>query len=132
MTNAIVQVHQYAIIVDSDNRVLWIKSAKSKKLMFPGGTVEKGESLDVAFNRELVEEIGFKAKVQGTVNVQILDFYDPPHLEFYFLCTAPKGKIRLSHEHSSYEWKAIKETKNSEVAHPSLIGFAKKAISMRK
>ena len=45
-----------AIIVDDDNNVILIRYASM--YMFPGGSVEQDESIDIALIRELEEELG--------------------------------------------------------------------------
>lgn len=68
---------------------------------FPGGKIEKGETIRECLKREIFEELNIKIKIEKL----FLDFkYDYPHLKvrlICFLCRHVSGKIRLT-EHQDF------------------------------
>ena len=91
-----------------ENKVLILEDAsKPGKWLIPGGRIDKGEDSEVAFRREIKEEIGFG-------DFEIHDLID--HEVFYYgKNRAPKcaliyyikndsDEIVLSPEHINYAW----------------------------
>jgi bis(5'-nucleosidyl)-tetraphosphatase len=77
---------------------------------FPKGGIEKGESEEEAAIREIREETGieirnfipsFKKKIE--YHYRRADGFSHKQVIF-FLAEAPTDKIRISFEHSGYEW----------------------------
>ena len=84
---------------------------------FPGGHLEKGETLKEGLKRELKEEIGFTEEFEPIIT----NYYDKikekngeliHHLEIDFIINVDSSKINinLSNEHYDYKW----VTKDSE------------------
>jgi 8-oxo-dGTP diphosphatase len=110
---------------------------------FPGGGIEKGESIPDALRREVWEETGLTVKPGKLVNV-FEDFFltiegkRPCHsILLYFLCTQPKGKITTKHfdeyekEYGApAEWMPVEKIKRlkfiNSVDSPALIKEAYK------
>lgn len=53
------------IVVDSEGRIAFLSNGEHS--LFPGGGVEKGESLEYAFIRECKEEIGCGVKITSSL-----------------------------------------------------------------
>lgn len=58
-----------------DEKILVVYSEKDRNLSLPGGGIEQGESLDVAINREFVEEAGYKLKSAEEI-VQVHSYWN--------------------------------------------------------
>ena len=60
-------------VVLCNDKVLLVRRKKGSRAgewAIPGGFVEYGETIDVAVKREVLEETGIEAKVQGLVAVR--------------------------------------------------------------
>lgn len=125
----LLEAHIYAIIINEKNEVLWIKSNGGKqKLMFPGGTLEKNESVFDALKREVIEETGLKIKIVKPIFSDILHFKNPPQISIYYFCKMEENIIKLSYEHSEFVFLSPNLIDVNLVAHPSLVEIAKMAI----
>lgn len=106
-----------AIIV-RDGKILLLKRRDSRpefnnKWEFPGGGVEKGETVDQCIIRECKEETGFTVQIQER-SPGILTHYEPKWNYQVFLmthiCTVKGGKLKLmDNENSGYGWFAPEE-----------------------
>ncbi len=129
MTRLLAEIHQYAVIVNAKKEILWVRSAGGKKrFMFPGGTIEENETLEESLKREIKEETNLEIKIKQPVATHLLKNKKPKQLAIYYFGINPKGKIKLSHEHTEYKWAKPKEMQENEVAHPALIELAKMAV----
>ena len=71
----------------------------------PGGTVEDGETLEQALEREVSEETGLTIKVGQPVFVFDTNNPDRPTLQIVFDCDYVSGEVTLNpEEHSTFEW----------------------------
>lgn len=98
-----------AIIVREDGKVLVLRRSKVISLRhmndLPGGVVDKGENLEMALVREVLEETGLA--VAGHTKIDVTNFMTwvgPVQMHTY-VCNA-SGKIKLSWEHDAYWWAA--------------------------
>lgn len=92
-----------AIIPDTMLRqVLTLRSRLHGSWGFPGGAVQRGESIYEAVARECQEELGLEVDVlylTGVYYVRRLDTHT-----CVFRCSLRDGAIRLSLEHSRFAW----------------------------
>ena len=76
----------------------------------PGGAINFGEDTYAALRREFIEETGLKISIG-----QILLAYGymsgqwRHQFQLVFSCINPKGKVRLSRDHTEYRWVTLKE-----------------------
>ncbi len=88
----------YAIIVH-DGRMLLLRSHDTRKWMQPGGGIEKGEHIEQALKRELLEEAGLEIKVGNFAHFEEdFFYYDPLDLAiqgylFFYYCTAKTDRL---------------------------------------
>ena len=82
----------YAIIIHEDS-VLLLKSQATGKWMQPGGGIQKGETIEQALQREMLEEVGIQVAIDKFAHFQADFFYYDPldkafqgYLFFYY-CT---------------------------------------------
>ncbi len=61
------------VIFDKENKVALVYSAKNQYHKLPGGGVGEGEDLEVALQRELIEEVG--CKVESIEELGIVEEY---------------------------------------------------------
>lgn len=103
------QVEVAAAIVMDQGAILCVQRGKNKlsyiseKFEFPGGKIEKGETLKETVVRELKEELMLEVlpkKKLITVKHQYPDFHLTMHA---FLCTCSTRNLKLT-EHIDYRW----------------------------
>ncbi|WP_203295319.1 (deoxy)nucleoside triphosphate pyrophosphohydrolase [Luteirhabdus pelagi] len=98
-----------AAIIENGDKILCVQRGEnkltyiSKKFEFPGGKVEKGETLESALSRELQEELQIEPDIQNlflTVKHSYPDFDITMHS---FICKAKTRNINLT-EHINSVW----------------------------
>ena len=103
------QVEVAAAIVMDEGEILCVQRGKNKlsyiseKFEFPGGKIEKGETLKETVVRELKEELMlevFPKEKLITVKHQYPDFHLTMHA---FVCSCKDRKLKLT-EHIDYKW----------------------------
>lgn len=100
-----------AIIIDEQDRVLILRRSENERKKqethvfdFPGGSLEEGESLLEALEREVNEETGLRVDVIAPAYVYD-EIQEDHHLVIVkFACHRPVGNLALSDEHDQYEW----------------------------
>ena len=123
---AVFEAHAYGVIQNADGKVLFMKSTDGlKKFMFPGGTVEIGETTIAALKREIKEETNLEVEITELLHIETLNFKTPPQLAIYYSCKNPKGEFKLSSEHNEYVWEFPSKFDAKLIAHPSLLEVAK-------
>ena len=96
-----------AAVIKKKDKYLIVQRNKNKylglKWEFPGGKVEKGESLEDAVKREIKEELSIKINVIKKIGEE---YYKDEKIDikiYYFECFHSSGKIFLN-EHEGYRW----------------------------
>ena len=89
----------------------------------PGGRVRKGETLEEAVKREVLEETGLKCRSIHQVGVINQIFPEVHTISIYYLVEAENSNVKLNDEHSDYRW----VSKLPEGCHRYLKTMVKKA-----
>ncbi len=97
-------------VITRNKKFLMIKKKKNGKIdfSFPGGLVEKTESLEDALKREVKEEIGLEIEPLRVIHAT--KYKHPSGSEnvgIYFLCKPKSGKIKLGREKDQKFLKAV-------------------------
>lgn len=93
---------------ENTSRVLCAQRSEQMKLPlkweFPGGKVEKGESLEACLIREIQEELKIKVQVISKMASNIHTYQDNKQIELIpFRCRITEGNIHLR-EHKQILW----------------------------
>ncbi len=102
-------------IILRDGKILIIKRSDSDEIgagtwETPGGKLDFGEYPEEALVREIKEEVGLDATVDGILYAS--SFMPNPFRQVIIItyrCTVPKGDVGLSDEHSDHLWATNEE-----------------------
>ncbi|QVK20780.1 NUDIX domain-containing protein [Mycoplasmatota bacterium] len=85
-------------VIRKGNDIGIIKVNKYDCFIFPGGGVDKGEDLESALKREMLEETGYKVKVNKLILTTETSEVDFHHVNHYFECelVGPASKAKLT------------------------------------
>jgi 8-oxo-dGTP diphosphatase len=112
-----------AAIVIQDGKVLLARRGPKEKLAgyweFPGGKVEKGESLAECLCRELHEELGVEAEI-GEVMAQSEYRYDHGAFILVGLCATLKSNDLFLSVHDLAEWVPISDLLKYQLAEADI------------
>lgn len=124
-----------AVIFRGDKFLLLKRSSKEiafpGKWAFPGGKVEKGESLSVALKREIKEETGLDFK--DPILVRDYEFTRPDGLHvigFHYCVDAATGEVSVPEEFEGHKWVTLQELMTLDRI-ASLEDTVKKAMEVR-
>ena len=115
------KVEVVAAIIYFGNEILCVQRPEnklpyiSKKIEFPGGKIENGETKEEALKRELLEELNISANIKSlflTVVHQYPDFELTMHS---FICEVETKQLTLN-EHISFEWLTLNKINNLDWA----------------
>lgn len=122
--NKIFQVAVKAIVLDQKGNILILKKsveensedAVNNLYDIPGGRLNYGEGLEIALEREIMEETGLQI-----ADVQILhsdSVIRPDKIQLIIIsykCICLKNECRLSKEHTEFFWLSLEEIIQSPV-----------------
>ncbi|MGE7717905.1 NUDIX domain-containing protein [Priestia megaterium] len=106
-----------AVIFHDEKEILLQERLDNGKWSLPGGTMEPGETVEIAIKREVREETGFDMEVKQLLGV----YSDPNHVIAYedgevrqqfsicFLGEIKGGSLAISHESKRVEFVSISE-----------------------
>ena len=92
-------------LIFMDNALMFLRRKRQPaegEWWFPGGRVRKGESLEQALRREVMEETGLEIKSYKLINVYSRVFPERHDITIAYLCKCREGKVTLNDEHSEY------------------------------
>lgn len=106
------KIGQYALIRNGEDQLLVLERTRSYTWCLPGGRLDKNEEWDIAFIRELEEELGFECKQPRPFAVHILtDPYQTKYCVYFTVMSHDISALKLSDEHTSYRWIDQKEAR---------------------
>ncbi len=112
-----------AIIEDNDQILCAQRSEKMSiplKWEFPGGKLEKGETLENCLLREIKEELGLKITILERLPSNTHKYSENKIIELVpFRCSLQTSEIDLK-EHSKVEWAAISQLENFDWAEADI------------
>lgn len=99
----------HAVIFNQQQQVLLVRATYgSCNWGLPGGALEPGETIHQALERECLEELGLKVRINCLSGVYFHSAYNSQ--AFIFGCEIDESaKIMLSSEHSAYKYSPIDE-----------------------
>lgn len=103
-----INVHQKAVVVNSENKFLALKKSYGQKTWdLPGGAVEIPEEHEIALRREIREEAGIEID-SVVVPLQVVSGYNKEDDEYFlfigYRAAVRKESVVLSDEHTDYRW----------------------------
>ena len=129
----------FKILLRKGNRFLFLKSASKKYWDLPGGradNIEYKTPIKKIIEREVKEELGDKARYNlGKIVFQYRRY--SPNRKIYVFTTVYEaeylsGEIKLSPEHSSYEWIDPKDYKFKEKEFCSKEDFKEEYLAFKE
>lgn len=109
-------------IIKCNSEILLIKTASRGHWEVPGGRIDKAENCDAVLAREIFEETGMKLDLTNKRLVHVSNDtykgYAEEHdgiklcLIFYEIEIDSKPDVKVSHEHSEYQWININDSNN--------------------
>ena len=124
------------VCLHDEERLLWVRRGiePSKGLWaFPGGFLEKGETIERAAIRELYEETGIKISESELVLIGLGSVTVMNQLYVSFRCECPRPYVAKStNETLEAAWFTEEEAPWSEIAFPQAEGQIRKAYAWLK
>ncbi len=109
MANSLPALSAKVIVHNEDGDVLLLRRSEASKnnpgkWEFPGGKLDPGESFVDGLLREVREETGLDINLKGSFGICESKLAKPPVVYLVMEAEAKSGNIRLSHEHSKFQW----------------------------
>ena len=112
-----------AIIEDNDQILCAQRSEKMSlplKWEFPGGKLEKGETLEDCLKREIKEELGLKITILERLPSNTHRYFENKIIKLIpFRCSLQTSEINLK-EHSKIEWTTISKLEDFDWAEADI------------
>ena len=104
------KISAHAIIQNAKGQILQLKQTYGNlRWGLPGGSPEKGESIDETLKRECIEELGIKIEICDLTGIYYHSEFNS--YVFIFKCKAiEENRISLSSEHSEYKYFSLKNS----------------------
>jgi 8-oxo-dGTP diphosphatase len=101
----------YAIVGGEDGTILLLRRSSDSKHFkhkwdLPGGTVDPGESFDVALVREVAEETGLAVEITSVAGASGYALPAVYVVVLFLEARRTAGEVRLSQEHDGQAWVA--------------------------
>lgn len=122
------KLNKYLVLKKSNN-----ENINPNTFDMPGGRIKFGEKLEEAVVREAKEETGLDVVTQKVFNAWtfVKEDRDFQLTGVDFLCTTEQEKVKLSEEHSNFEWRDAEKIINDEKYPDWLRKTIKKAEKIR-
>lgn len=119
----------FCFVFDSFGRVLVLRRADFMRARpgewdLPGGGLDDGEEYEIGLRREITEETGLELGKLELVVRRGGEWQDGKHEFSYFRANAVAGEVRLSEEHTEYEWHEPLVAATMVQYKPHLFGLA--------
>lgn len=106
-----------ALVTNEDDHVLLVRTPR-RGWEFPGGQIEKGETIIDGLQREILEESGITAAIDNLIGIYS-NIKKPPKVMYGFLGRAVTGELRTSSETIDVKW-VERESVLSLITHPAV------------
>lgn len=108
------------LVVDGEGRCLVLKRSMASKgnpgmWDFPGGKVDRGEALDDAARREVLEETGLEISIGRVLGAAESGSPDSRVAYLIFEGHVSSGEVRLSGEHEGFAWVASEDLREYDL-----------------
>lgn len=105
------KLKKYLVLKKSD-----LEDINPNTFDMPGGRIEFGEKLEEAVIRETKEETGLDVEAKQVLNAWtfVKEDRDFQLTGVDFLCVTEQQEVKLSEEHSSFEWRGAQEIISNE------------------
>lgn len=109
------KLEKYLVLKKSD-----LEDINPNTFDIPGGRIRFGEKLEEAVTREAKEETGLDVEVGKVFNVWtfVKQGEEFQLIGIDFFCVTDEEEVKLSEEHSGFEWRGAEEIINDE-GYPS-------------